>query len=145
MTPSEFFHRVWEMLVTQGRGPMHFRVLMQPLVSVFFAFRFGISDAREGRPALLLRAIFIDPVRRPLLLREAWQHVGRLFLAALTLDFIYQLIVYRWIYPTQALITAFVLAFVPYVLLRGVVTRIASRIIRPGKSRHAVSHCEDRL
>ena len=133
MTPSEFFGKVWQMLIAQGHGPMHFRVFMQPLVAAFFAFRYGISDAREGRPPYAFWAILTDPARRPQLLREAWQHVGKLFLAAITLDLIYQLVVYRWIYPTQALITAVTLAFVPYALLRGVVTRISTRIIRPRK------------
>lgn len=50
--------------------------------------------------------------------------MGRLFPSAITLDATYQFIVYRWIYPTQALSTAAVLAFVPYLLLRDMVTRI---------------------
>ena len=138
MSPSEFFGKVWEMLIAQGHGPMHARLIMQPLVAAIFAFRYGISDARAGRPPYFFWAIFTDPVRRPQLLREARQHVGKVFLAAITLDFIYQFIVYRWIYPTQALITAVVLAFVPYLLLRGPVTRITRRII----GRHEASHAE---
>ena len=128
------------MLIAQGHGPLHLRLIMQPLVATFFAFRYGISDAREGRPPYVFWAIFTDPARRPQLLREGWQHVGKLFLAAITLDLIYQLIVYHWIYPTQVLFTAVTLAFVPYALLRGVVTRIATRIIGAGKTPHAISH-----
>ena len=130
MTPSEFFHKFWQMLFAQGHGPMHFRVFMQPLMASFFAFRYGIQDAREGRPSYFFWAIFTDPVRRPQRVREVWQHVSKIFLAAIILDVIYQLIVYRWIYPMQALITAVTLAFVPYLLLRGIITRISSRIIR---------------
>ena len=139
MTPSEFFHRVWQMLIAQGHGPLHLRLLMQPTVAVIIAFRQGISDARAGRPPYFFWAIFTDPARRPQLIREAWQHVGKLFLAAITLDLIYQLIVYRWIYPTQALLTAVTLAFVPYLLLRGVVTRTATRIIRARETSYAKS------
>ena len=43
----------------------------------------------------------------------------------------YEVIVYRWVYPGQALIVAAVLAFVPYLMIRGPVTRIARRFIRP--------------
>ena len=59
--------------------------------------------------------------------RGGWKNVHKLFWMAVLLDSIYQVIVFKWIYPGQALITAGVLAIVPYVLLRGLVTRIAAR------------------
>ena len=124
MTMQGFFARFWHMLVVQVHGPMHLRFIMQPILGFIIAFRHGSSDARAGRPPYFFWAVFTDPMRRPHLLRQAWHHVGRLFLSAITLDAIYQFIVYRWIYPTQALITAAVLAFVPYLLLRGMVTRV---------------------
>jgi hypothetical protein len=43
------------------------------------------------------------------------------------MDVIYQLIVLKTFYPVEALIIAVVLAFVPYVLLRGISARIARR------------------
>ena len=42
---------------------------------------------------------------------------------------IYDVIVYRWVYPGQALIVAAVLAFVPYLMIRGPATRIARRFM----------------
>jgi hypothetical protein len=50
--------------------------------------------------------------------------VGKVFIVAVTLDVIYELIVYRWVYPGRALIVATVLAVVPYLLIRGPLTRI---------------------
>jgi hypothetical protein len=41
------------------------------------------------------------------------------------MDLIYQVVVLRRFYPLEALIVAFVLAFLPYILLRGPVNRIA--------------------
>jgi len=41
------------------------------------------------------------------------------------MDVIYQYLVFRWFYPGEAVIVAFVLAFVPYLLIRGPVNRIA--------------------
>jgi hypothetical protein len=38
--------------------------------------------------------------------------------------------VQRFVYPGEALIVAFILAIVPYLLLRGLVTRIAAATIR---------------
>ena len=47
------------------------------------------------------------------------------------IDLIYELIVFRWVYPGQAVIIATVLAMIPYLLIRGPVTRIVGRFSRP--------------
>jgi hypothetical protein len=44
------------------------------------------------------------------------------------LDVVYQLIVLHFVYPGEALIVAFILAIVPYVILRGPVVRVARMI-----------------
>jgi len=49
------------------------------------------------------------------------------FILAMVLDSIYQLIVHRGVYVLELLITAAILAIVPYVLIRGPVNRIARR------------------
>jgi hypothetical protein len=41
------------------------------------------------------------------------------------MDVIYQFIVFPWLYPVEAIDKAFILAFVPYPLIRGPVNRIA--------------------
>jgi hypothetical protein len=69
----------------------------------------------------------LQPAKRWRLVREALQDVGKVFVLAFTLDVIYQLVVLRWIYPGQALIVASVLSIVPYTLVRGPITRIATR------------------
>jgi hypothetical protein len=40
------------------------------------------------------------------------------------MDLIYQLIVFKWVYPTQLIVTVLLLAFVPYLLMRGIVCRM---------------------
>jgi Flp pilus assembly protein TadB len=72
-------------------------------------------------------AVFTDKARRPELLQLAWKDVGKVFIVAFTLGVIYELIVWHWVYPTQAILVAVVLAFIPYLLVRGPVTRIARR------------------
>ena len=86
--------------------------------------RAGLRDAREGRPPYFFWAIFTHPPRSRELFQRAWKDVGKVFIVAVTLDVIYELIVYRWVYPGQALIVATVLAVVPYLLIRGPLTRI---------------------
>jgi hypothetical protein len=43
------------------------------------------------------------------------------------MDCIYQLIVQRWIYPLEIVIVAFLLAVVPYILIRGPLNRVVRR------------------
>jgi hypothetical protein len=131
MTTQEFFARVWEMLIGRADGPLTLRLIFQPTVAAIFAIRAGLRDAREGRPPYLFWSVFTNPARRPELLRLAWKDVGKVFIAAVALDVIYELVVYRWVYPGQALIVATVLAIIPYLLIRGPVTRIMRRLPRP--------------
>ena len=97
----------------------------------FSAIRAGLRDARDNRPPFLFGPSSQTADARHDLRRQGWKDVGKVFIVAIVLDLIYDLIVYRWVYPGQALIVAAVLAFVPYLLIRGPVTRIARRFIRP--------------
>lgn len=124
---NEILQRVWENLIGRISGPMNFRLIVQPTVAVILAIRAGLADARQGRPAFLWAAIR-DPAYRPELLREGWKDVGKVFILAVVLDLIYQLIVHRWAYIGELLIVAMVLAIVPYVLVRGPVNRIRKRL-----------------
>ncbi len=116
------------MLIGRLQGPLTLRFLLQPLTAVILAIRVGIRDAREGRPPYFFWPVFTDPLQRPELIRLAWKDVGKVFVVAFMLDVVYELIVYRWVYPGQALIVAAVLAIIPYLLVRGPVTRILLRV-----------------
>ena len=115
--------RVMENLVGRVHGPMSFRLILQPLMAAFFAFRDGRKDAQEGR-APYFWALFTRPEHRRELFREGWKSVGKIFIIALVLDAVYQYITVRWFYPGEALVTAAVLALVPYLALRGPVNRL---------------------
>ena len=118
-------------LVGRLTGPMGFRLFLQPAVAMFFAIRDGLQDARDGRSPHLWQIVTGPPEARRRRIRETWRAVLKVFIMALVVDGIYQVIVVGWVYPVEALVTGVVLAFVPYVLLRGIVTRIARRWIRP--------------
>jgi hypothetical protein len=129
-TMEEFFARVLNDLFGRIGGPMSFRLILQPAMAFAFAIRDGLKDAREGQPAYFY-SLFTDPVNRRSRLREAFKAVSRVFTLAIIMDLIYQVIVLRWFYPLEALIVAFVLALLPYILLRGPVNRIARFQRRP--------------
>ncbi len=118
--------RGWMNVVARVGGPMTFRIILQPTMAALLALRAGLKDAREGRPAYFW-AVLTNRTQRPDLLREGWKAVGRVFILAVIMDVIYQLIVLRWVYPLELLVVAIVLAIVPYILVRGPVSRLARR------------------
>lgn len=121
-----FFERAWEQLVGRLDGPMFFRFVLQPTVATVLAVRAGLADARAQRPPYLW-TVATDREARSGLIRDGFYDVGGVFLVAILLDLIYQLIVFGWIYPVQSMLVAATLALVPYVVVRGPVTRLASR------------------
>jgi hypothetical protein len=121
---GDLLTRVWTDLIGRIGGPLTFRLILQPAMAIFFAIRDVLQDARQGRPAYFW-ALFTEPAHRRDLLREGWKAVAKVFVIAFIIDVIYQFIVLRWVYPGEALLTAFILAFVPYLLVRGPVNRIA--------------------
>ena len=121
---EEALARGWENLVGRWGGPMWFRLLIQPGVAIFFAVRAGLRDARLGKPSILCD-LLSDPITRQERFRQVWKDVGTVFIIALVLDSIYQVIVQGGIFALELLITAVVLALVPYVVSRGLFTMIA--------------------
>ena len=121
---DELFTRIWENLGGRITGPMSFRLLMQPTVAAILAIRAGLQDARSGRPAYFWTILTTDPAQRRELLREGWKAVTKVFCLAIVLDVIYQIIALRWVYPLETLLVAFLLACVPYLLIRGPVNRL---------------------
>jgi hypothetical protein len=121
---DEMLTRIWENLAGRVGGAMSFRLILQPAVALFFGIRDGLKDARLGRPAYFW-TIFADPAQRADLLHEGWKAVMKVFIMAVLIDGVYQYLELGWFYPGEALITAFVLAFVPYLLIRGPINRLA--------------------
>jgi hypothetical protein len=127
---DEILTRFMENIVGRVHGPMHFRVLLQPLMAIIFAVRDGRKDAREGKPPYGW-ALFTNPDRRRDMLKNGWKSVGKVFIVALVLDAVYQVIVLKSFYPVEALTVAAMLALVPYLLSRGPINRVFG-----GKTKH---------
>jgi hypothetical protein len=93
-------------------------------MAAFLAIRAGLADAKAGKRPYFW-SLVQDREHRADRLKEGWKSVGRVFMLALLLDVIYQIIFLRFVYPGEAIIVAFVLAIVPYLILRGLTTRLA--------------------
>ncbi len=118
------FDRMWRDLSDRPGGPMRFRFILQPSMAAIAATLDGIKDARTGRSAYFWTVVR-NKRERLARLGEGLTATARIILLGLVMDVIYQLIVLQTFYPVEALIIAVVLAFVPYLLIRGPVTRIA--------------------
>ena len=127
----ETLARGLENLLGRWGGPMSFRLLMQPAVAVFFAVRAGIRDARENKPTFLGCAIS-NPSSWRARMRLSWKDVGTVFIVAVILDAIYQIVVHSGIFAVELVITATLLALVPYMIFRDLVSRVA-RLVGIGK------------
>src|SRR5437763_5524886 len=124
---EETFTRAWNDLLARVSGPFHFRLFLQPLVASILAIRAGWSEAWAGRP-IFFWTMVRESARAPTALRNMWALVGKVFLVAVALDVVYQLIVLQWIYPVQTLIVATMLALVPCLVVRAIGNRIVTAI-----------------
>ena len=115
--------RAIEQLLGRASGPMHFRLLMQPVMASILAIRAGIRDARDGSPVFLW-GFLTNRAERGKLAKSAWKDIGKIFCLAIILDAVYQGIQLHAFFPLQTLLVAIGVAVVPYVVLRGPVTRL---------------------
>jgi hypothetical protein len=130
---AEVRARVWQNLIERPEGPMVFRFVLQPVMATIAALRDGVKDARSGR-APFLWTVLTNPVKRAGRLDEARIATARIILLGLVMDSIYQFIEFKSFHPAEAAIIALVLAFLPYLLLRGVIARVARRWIGGGSA-----------
>lgn len=128
--------RVVSQLIARVSGPMKFRLVLQPCMAGFLAIRAGVADARAGKPPYFW-CLLTTPGERENMLKDGWKSVGRVFILAIILDIIYQLIELHFVYIGEAFIVAFVLAIMPYLILRGLVTRVSRRIVLRHQHEHA--------
>jgi len=129
---DEFFQRFFEDLIGRVHGAMTFRLILQPTMAAIAALKDGMKDAKTGQAPYFF-ALFTDSQHREEMFRNGWKSVGRVFILGLVMDAIYQIWQLKTFYPGEAAVTAFILAIIPYVLLRGPVNRLARRFMG-GKS-----------
>jgi hypothetical protein len=117
--------RVVQNLIDRISGPMNFRFILQPVMASVFAIIAGLRDAKARKPPYFWS--LIKSQNRRVDIKVGWKSVGKVIIVALALDIIYQVIVLRFVYPGEAVIVAFVVVIAPYLILRGLVTRLAAK------------------
>jgi hypothetical protein len=128
---DDLWLRITENLSDRVSGPMRLRFLLQPIMATLLAIRSGLKDAKAGGPPHFWSLIFhsYEPSRRREMIKEGWHSISKLCFAAIALDLIYQFIALPSFYLRHAIIVAFLLVIAPYLILRGAVTRLASRFM----------------
>jgi hypothetical protein len=126
--------RLWKDMLARPGGPMTFRFILQPAMAAAMALRDGMRDARLGRRPYLwamLRGVR-GPEGRSGRLWQGIVSTARILILGVVMDVIYQWVVFKTFYPAQAAVIAVLLAFVPYLLLRGPMERVARHwVARP--------------
>jgi hypothetical protein len=118
----ENFQRIWRNVIDRPTGPLSFRFILQPSMAAIFATLDGLQDARRHRSPFFY-TILCNPRERSGRLREGLNATARIILLGLAMDAIYQFLVLPAFHPNEALIVALLLAFLPYVAMRGIITR----------------------
>lgn len=120
---EELWMRFVDNMAFRIEGPMKFRFVMQPVMAVIFAFIAGRRDALADQPPYFW-SLVSDPAHRIDMLKDGWKSVGKVFVLAMVLDIVFQLMVLKTVYPGEVVVVAFLLAILPYLVVRGAVTRI---------------------
>jgi len=121
-----FFSRFAQNMIGRVSGPMKFRLVMQPCMAIFLAVRGGLQDARAGKPPYFW-GVCTDKGERESMMKDGWKHIAKVFILAVALDVVYQLIELHFVYIGEAIAVAIILAIIPYLLVRGPVNRLARR------------------
>ncbi|WP_457767119.1 hypothetical protein [Cyanobium sp. ULC065] len=115
--------RIWQNLLDRPSGPMAFRIVLQPVMASIAALADGVNDAKTGRNPYLW-TVLTNPLKRSSRLQDGLVSTTRIIFLGLGMDLIYQYLVFDTFHPAEAVIIAGLLCFLPYLLLRGPITRI---------------------
>lgn len=118
--------RFWMDMVDRADGPMTFRFFLQPTMAVITALLDGIKDARAGKTPYAWLLTHGSRGERKIAWRQGVTATARILLLGVAMDVIYQFrVLGGFKYPAEAFVIAVVLGFLPYLLLRGPIERIA--------------------
>ena len=120
---AEVHERIWRDIAARPGGPMTFRFILQPCMAAIAAFHDGAKDARLHRSPYLWSVLSRSDGSAGRL-REGLIATARIILLGFAMDAVYQATVLGTFYPGEMLLIAVLLAFLPYLLLRGPFARL---------------------
>lgn len=114
-----------EDLLARLTGPMHFRLILQPLMAIALGIRDGRKDARAGRPPFVTD-LLLRPEKRGRNIKEALRALAKPLVIAIVLDGVAQYLMLGTVYPGAAVFVGVVIMGLPYSIARGVTNRIVT-------------------
>ena len=116
--------RFYDDLIGRTSGPMSFRFFLQPTMALLMALRDGVKDAKTGRRPYFWK-IVNDAAARRASIHEGLKATTRILLLGLVMEVIYQYRVLGTFHVLEAVNVILILCFVPYLLMRGPINRLA--------------------
>jgi hypothetical protein len=123
---QELLQQGWDRVLARLVGPLHFRLILQPLIAILLGIRDGLRDARTGEPPYVL-ALFSERERRRERIVQLWASLRIGLPLAILLDAAVQYLLFRSIRMVGAILVGTLLMAVPYSLARGLTNRIVRR------------------
>lgn len=121
-----------EAIGVRHSGPMSFRLILQPVMSLIYAVIAGVRDAKTGRHHFITQGLILGKTKRTRkeLLQELWKDVGKVFILAAVMEIIFEIIEFKTVHPFVVIKVSFFLAILPYLIFRGTVARIVALFIK---------------
>lgn len=131
------FEGVWRDLTGRGMfgGKFQIRLIAQPLIAMLLGVRFGVRDAKAGKPAFFMTLVDAKHDRSANLKQGLRDAIVPLCVA-FVLDGILQRIILGHIRPLGAVIVGSLLVFLPFLIGRG----LSNRIWTHGHHIHQIPH-----
>jgi hypothetical protein len=120
-----FSRQFIEELPRRFTGPGRLRFISQPAIAIVLGIRSGLADARLGNPPYLFALLFGPGLRRELL-RSGIAAIRNLVAAAIVMDVIFQVVLYRSVHPGAAVVIGPILICLPYTFSRALSMRFAT-------------------
>jgi hypothetical protein len=125
MASYGFFESIARDLTGRGLlgGKFQLRLILQPVLATLLGVRFGIRDAKQGKPPYV-QAMIEDKQHRGQLFKQAVRDAIIPLCFALVLDSILQQMINHRIRPVASLVVGGLLVFLPFLIVRGLTKRI---------------------
>ncbi len=125
MAHEGFFDGIGHVLSGRGMfgGKFQLRLIFQPVLALLLGVRFGIRDAKAGKPAFLMSLVEAQHERWPILKQGLRDAIIPLCIA-LVIDGILQRMINGYVRPMAAIVVGVLLVFLPFVIGRGLSNRI---------------------
>lgn len=125
MTNVGLWAGIWRDLTGRGMfgGAFQIRLILQPLVAILLGSRFGLRDAKQGKPTFFM--CLVDGKHdRWSTLKQGLRDAIVPLCVAFILDGILQRMILGHIRPLGAVVVGSLLVFLPFVIGRGLANRI---------------------